>query len=510
MPTGADVMFETAVAAGVNTCFANPGTTEIAMVASLDRVAGMRAVLVQFEGVASGAADGFWRATGRPAIGLFHLGPGFANALANAHNARRGHSPIINVVGDQTTWHLAADAPLTSAIENLGTWAGWHRHVVSTNDVATDMAAAIEAATSGPQGPATLVVPADVTWDQAPDEIVATNIGSLAPPKDDDVLIAATALRERGATLILGGSWLTADMAANANAIASATGCSVFTYRLPNYEAGVGVDRIREIPYFPEQASAVLGDVQTAVMVGTPEPVTFFGYPDTPITSLPSGARQLSIGGPEIDVGLVLRSLVQELGAPAQPANSADRATPPTGPLDVDSLGLAVIAAIPEGGILVQEGVTSAAGLRRHQGSAAPHRSFGPTGGAIGGGLPLAVGAAVGAPDARVIAFQADGSSLYTIQSLWTMARENLDVTVVICSNQRYAILEVELLRAGIETPGPKAASLTSLTNPPVDFVSLAKGFGVPGEQVTTADDLNTALARGAAADGPYLIEAMI
>ncbi len=510
MPTGADVMFETAVAAGVNTCFANPGTTEMAMVASLDRVPGMRAVLAQFEGVASGAADGFWRATGRPALGLFHLGPGFANALANVHNARRGQSPIINLVGDQTTWHLAADAPLTSATENLGTWGGWHRYVASTNDISSDTAAALAAATSGPQGPATLVIPADITWEQAPDEIAPTTYGSLHHVAADRIAEAASLLGSGGATLIIGGAWLTASMAAHAAAIAEATGCRVISYRVPNFDAGVGVRRIFDLPYFPEQATAALANTRTAVLLGTPEPVTFFGYPDIASTSLAADAQKFELGAAGADVAQALADLCDHLGVTAAPAERVGVVEAPTGALTVDTLGQATAAALSEGDILVQEGVTSAAGLRRHQGSALPHRSFGPTGGAIGGGLPLAVGAAVGAPDARVIAFQADGSSLYTIQSLWTMAREGLDVTVVLCNNQRYAILEVELLRAGIEVPGPKAASLTSLANPAVDFVALAKGFGVPGERATTADELVAAIARGKSNQGPYLVEAML
>ncbi len=509
MPTGADVMFETARRAGVDTCFANPGTTEMAMVASLDRVE-VRAVLVQFEGVASGAADGFWRVTGRPAIGLFHLGPGFANALANVHNARRGASPVVNMIGDQTRDHLSADAPLTSQIELLTEWGGWTRHVAAPETAAGDMAEAIVAATTGRGGPASLIVPADVTWEDAPTEIPSFSFGTGAAVDADEVAVAAAALRAEDAMLVIGGAWFTAEMAADVAAIRAATGCRATTYRVPNNDAGADVHGVAPLPYFPEQAMGVLAGVRRAVMVGTPEPVTFFGYPDVPSTTLPADAERVFLGGEDVDVAAALRALVDELGATPVAVESRPAIDVPTGSLDAEKLGATVASLLPENSIVVQEGVTSAAGLLRNAPRATRHRTIGPTGGAIGGGLPLAVGAAVGAPDARVVAFQADGSSLYTIQSLWTMAREGLDVTVVICNNQRYAILEVELARAGVTEPGPKAASLTSLADPAVDFVSLAAGFGVPGERVDTVEALVAAMQRGAEAEGPYLVEAML
>jgi len=511
MATGADVMYQTALAAGIDTCFANPGTTEMAMVSSLDRVDGMRAVLTTFEGVASGAADGFWRVTGRPALGLFHLGPGFANALANEHNARRGFSPVINLIGDQTTWHLAADAALTSDVERLTTWAGWHRYVASPNDISADTAAAIEAATTGPQGPASLVIPADVTWEQAPDVLSPVTLGSLRRLTADEIESVAATLQEPGAALILGGAWLTADMAHDVRAIRAATGCGAFAYRISNNEAGRGVPAVAGIPYFPEGAQRALAGVETAVLLGTDEPVTFFGYPDVPSATLPESARRVTAGGPEADVAQALADLVAALGA-TQPAttDTTEPVTAVTGALDVDSLGRNVAAGLPDDAVVVQEGVTSAAGLVRYLPSAAPHRSFGLSGGAIGGGLPMAVGAATGAPGRRVVAFQADGSSLYTIQSLWTMARESLDVTVVLCNNQRYAILDVEHARAGVEQPGPKAASLTSLADPVVDFTSVARGFGVPATRATSADEFNQQFAAALVEPGPHLIEAML
>jgi len=510
MATGAEIMFRTAARGDINVCFANPGTTEMPMVAALDRVEGMRAVLALFEGVCSGAADGYARVTGRPALTMFHLGPGFANSLANQHNARRSNTPVVNLIGDQTRTHLAFDAPLTSDIEKLTTWAGWHRYVQSPNDIATDTAAAVLAATSNGGGPASLVIPADVTWEQAPDELPNLEFGTKAVVASDRIESVAPLLAKPGTAIILTGLNLTAEVATNAVRLAAATGCAVFQYRVSNVESGRGTHRITDVPYFPEQAMAALADVSTAVLIGGEEPVTFFGYEGIRSTPLPDRCRRVELAGSADDAAAALSDLVAAVDAPEIEADDSGPIEVPTGVLDPMTLGQGVAALMPDGAILVQEGITSSGGLRHCARSAAPHRMLTILGGAIGGGLPTAVGAAVGAPDRPVVAFQADGSSMYTIQSLWTMARENLDITVVLCNNQRYAILQVEMARSGIEVPGPIAESLTRLDSPALDFTALAKAMGVPATRASTADELCAQLARSIAEPGPHLIEAML
>lgn len=510
MATGAEIMFRTAARGDINVCFANPGTTEMPMVAALDRVDGMRAVLSLFEGVCSGAADGYARVTGRPALTMFHLGPGFANSLANQHNARRSNTPVVNLIGDQTRTHLAFDAPLTSDIEKLTTWAGWHRYVQSPNDIAADTVAAILAATSDGGGPASLVIPADVTWEQAPDELPDLEFGTKTRVSADRIEDVAPLLSEPGTAIILTGLGLTADVADDAARLVAHTGCAVFQYRVSNVDTGRGTHRITDVPYFPEQAMAALADVKTAVLIGGEEPVTFFGYEGVRSTPLPVGCRRVELAGKADDAAAALADLVGALDAPEVESEDPGPVDVPTGPLDPMSLGQGVAALMADGAILVQEGITSSAGLRHCARSAAPHRMLTILGGAIGGGLPAAVGAAVGAPDRSVVAFQADGSSMYTIQSLWTMARESLDITVVLCNNQRYAILQVELARAGIEVPGPIAESLTRLDSPALDFTALAKGMGVPATRATTADELCTQFAAAVSEPGPHLIEAML
>jgi len=508
---GAEMMFRTALAAGVDVCFANPGTTEMAMVAALDRVPGIRPVLGLFEGVCSGACHGYARVADRPALGLYHLGPGYVNALANLHNARRSFTPVVNLVGDQASWHLPYDAPLSSDTTKLATWVGWHRHVNSASRLASDTAAAIHAATDGAGGPATLVIPADTTWDDAPPEIPEVGFGSRRTVPADRVMEAAAALRSGDSALIVGGPLVTAEMAADMARIAAATGCRPLRYRAATNELGLGRHFIPDIPYFPEAAARATAGVRTAVLLTEGEPVTFFGYPDIPSTTLPADCRRLQLAGVADDIARCLSDLADAVGAgPATPPPAPDPLPAATGPLDIMSLGRVLAAEMPENAVLVQDGITSAAGFLTMTDRAAPFRMIQAMGGAIGAGLPTALGAAIAAPDRRVMCLQSDGSAMYTIQALWSMAREGVDVTVIMANNHRYNILQMELHRAGIDQPGPNALALTELSNPDLDFCSLARGMGVPASRATTAEELTEAVARANATPGPTLVEAIL
>jgi acetolactate synthase-1/2/3 large subunit len=508
--TGADLLVATALANGIDHCFANPGTTELHLVQALDREPRMRSVLCAFEGVCSGAADAFARMTGRPALGLYHLGPGFANALANVHNARRHHTPMVNVIGDQASWHLDADAPLTSDIAALSQWTGRLVEMASPDDAARAMADAIHGALAGPLRISNLVVPADHAWGGATGEPVMIDRRPPTGPDTDTVAAAAEALARPGGALVLDGASISARALRLADAIRRATGCVVTSGRPARQELGVDVPDIGQLPYFPQPLQQALAGVTAAVLTGAGEPVTFFGYPDTPSYPLPNAAERIVLHRPDDDLEAVLTAVADELGL--DPTEGAGRTADPLpavdqGPLGVRNLGQAFAAAISEGSIVVSEAISSGGGYRALAPSAAPHTLLAVTGGAIGGGLPAAVGAAVAAPDRPVLALQADGSALYTIQSLWTMAREQLDVTVVICANRRYQILDVELAAAGIEL---SSSDLTSLDSPAIDFTSLAVGFGVPGVSVSTGEELERALERAAGEPGPHLIEAVL
>jgi acetolactate synthase-1/2/3 large subunit len=516
---GAEVLLETSRQLGIEVCFANPGTTEMPLVAALDRV-GLRAVLGLFEGVCTGAADGYARMAERPAATLLHLGPGFANGLANLHNARRAGSPVVNWIGDQATWHLSADAPLTSDIRALAGTVGWVRSAVSAAGLAQDGADALAAALGPPSGVASLIIPVDAQWNEAPQPHSKHGAAVRAASRRRAEIIgsadalegALRALRGPVCGLLLGGRALRGPALHAAARIQAHTGCRVWTETFAaRHERGAGLPDFPRLPYFPEQARATLSGVEELVLVGTRNPVAFFAYPNQPSRLAPEPCTITTLCGAHDEAAASLEALAHELGAPHEVAlEERPRVAPASGPLDVGALGRTLAALQPEGAIVVDEAATSGLAWAAHAAAAPPHTVLALTGGAIGQGLPCAVGAAIARPGQRVIAFQADGSGLYTLQALWTMAREALDVTVVICANRLYRILQVELARAGIAEPGPAAHRLTQLGPPPIDWVAAARAFGVPGTSVRSAEELAQALRSSFAAAGPSLIEAVL
>jgi acetolactate synthase-1/2/3 large subunit len=511
--TGADLLLRTALAAGVDTCFANPGTTEMPLVAALDRAPGMRAVLGLFEGVCTGAADGWARMTGRPALALLHLGPGLANGLANLHNARRAATPLLVVVGDHATWHLDADPPLASDVVSLANpVSGWVRATRRAADVAADTAAALEAAWAPPGAVATLIVPADCQWDEAEGGPVPVRRSDPAAVSGARIDAAAAAARAGGAALLVGGAALGARGLRAAARLRGAGLRVLHDTFVARLERGAGLPDLERVPYFPEQGAQALAGVRTLLLAGTRDPVAFFGYPGGRSRLAPDACARLVLAAPEEDAVTALEALADALGAPREaPAEPPrPRPAPPTGALDVAALGQALAALQPEGAIVVDEGLTSSAPWFAASAAAPPHTVLALTGGAIGQGLPCAAGAALACPGRKVIALQADGSGMYTPQALWTMAREGLDVAVVICANRSYRILQVELARAGIAEPGPAARALAELRPPELDWSALARGLGVPAVRVGDADALVKELAHALATPGPSLVEALL
>ena len=516
MTTAAVTLVETAVRAGIEVCFANPGTSELPIVAAMDREPRLRAVLGLFEGVCTGAADGWARMTGRPAATLLHLGPGLANGLANLHNARRARTPVVNWIGDHATHHVGFDTPLTSDIAALAGSVGWVRRVRSPADMAEASLAVVEAALGPPGRVASLIVPADCQWLPGGDPLSRPPAAASRELPGGAVEQAARLLRGGAGALLLGGTALTERGLRAAARVAAATACGVWIETFPaRQECGRHVPAFPAVPYFPEQARAALADARGLVLAGACEPIAFFAYPGQPSRVVADGTPLVVLADPEagVDAAIALEALAREVNAPAVVAATPAAAVPfvTTGrPLDPDVLGHAVAAFTPEAAIIVNEAATTGLSWSAaHAGSAAPHTILGLTGGAIGQGLPVALGAALVCPGRRVIAFQADGSALYTLQALWSMARERADVTVVICANRRYHVLQIELARANIE-PGPEALSLTDLTRPAIDWVALATGFGVRAWSVGTDTDLAAALGRALAEPGPSLIEAVL
>lgn len=512
---GAQSLLETFVAAGIDVCFTNPGTSEMHFVAALDKQPGMRAVLGLFEGVVTGAADGYARMAGKPACTLLHLGPGLANGLANLHNARRARSPIVNVVGEHATYHRPLDAPLASDIAGFAApVSGWIRSADQPSEVAGDAAAAVQAARTPPGQIATLILPADTAWNEAAGPARPLEPPSRTPVASERVDEVIRVLRSgEPCALLVNGLGVGEAGQRLVGRIARQTGARVFgdTF-LARVPRGAGRVELPRLPYFAEQALEALAGVRHLILIDTKAPVSFFAYPGSASELTPPGCEVHVLSHPGEDTVPALEAVVEAVGAAAVDPVLQPHAPPgpPHGALGPDTIAAAIGALLPEHAVLMNESVTSGVALQASTATAAPHDWLDLTGGAIGLGLPAAVGAAVACPDRRVVALQADGSAMYTIQALWTMARENLDVTVVLFNNRKYAILQVEFMRVGAENPGPKAMSMLDLSRPDLDFVQLARGMGVPAIRATDAGGFSTALAESFATPGPYLIEAIL
>jgi acetolactate synthase-1/2/3 large subunit len=514
--TGAELLLRTAAAAGVEVCFANPGTTELGLVNALDAVPAVRPVLCQFEGVCSGAADGFGRMRDLPALALFHLGPGLSNGLANLHNARRARTPLVALVGGHATWHDALDAPLASDIETLARPVSrFVRTSSSAGALGRDAADALAAAMAAERGVATLVVPSDCQAGDAPGPVPKVAPAAEARVPADRVAGVAAALRAGGpSALFLGGRALRERGILAAARAAGQAGARHVSECFPaRMERGAGLPPVERIPYFPERAAAALAGLGTLVLAGAPEPVAFFGYPGQPSRFTPAGCELRVLASPGEDVEAALEDLAEALGAPprAAPAEArrGDEPAVPDGPLTPAAVSALVARMQPEHAIVVDESATTGLGWFRPSATSPRHTLLTVTGGSIGMGPPCATGAALAEPGRTVIDFQGDGGAMYTLQALWTQAREGLHVVTLLCNNRSYRILEVEQQRSGI-APGPRAASLTDLGGPAVDWTLLARGMGVPARRVATTEALRGALGRSLAEPGPHLIELMV
>jgi len=517
MTTGADLLCDVLLANDVDVCFANPGTSEMHFVAALDRKPQLRCILGLFEGVVTGAADGYARMADKPAATLLHLGPGLANGLANLHNARRASTPIVNVVGDHATYHLKYDAPLTSDIDSLARpMSKWVGRVTSVNDLRGKAEEAYVAARRAP-GVSTLILPADVAWGEArfenPSRVElparpAYSIGALRA--------AAAALKSGGRTaLVLSGRAMRADALDIAGRISAATGADLIAYRAARWERGAGRVAPRPTPYPLEAAMATFKTYSTVILIGAQEPVAFFAYPGKPSQLLPQGCEIIALAGVEHDLLAVLDALAGEVAAaglkPAGINNPTARDLPlPDGALTPDALTTIVARALPEGAILCDEILTSLGRLPALSSTMAPFDHLPLTGGAIGIGIPLAVGAAVACADRKIVLLQADGSGMYTVQGLWTQARESLNVLTIVASNRGYATLKGEMRNVGVNQFGRNARRMIDIDDPGLDWCSLAKGMGVEAARAETVAQFADLFERGLRHSGPFLIEAML
>jgi acetolactate synthase-1/2/3 large subunit len=510
---GADALISTLVANEVTACFANPGTSEMQFVAALDGAPAMRPVLCQFEGVATGAADGYGRIADKPACTLLHLGPGYGNGVANLHNARRAFTPIVNVIGDHATYHRQYDAPLNSDIATLVKPNSlWAKSADSADAVASLTAEAVAASYGPPGGPVSLILPADAAWLPAKGDVVIAQKPVRPAPSGAAVDAAARAIKAaKKPVVLLGGQACRAESLKEAGRL-KAAGVEVFTDTfVARQPRGAGGFTPRKMQYFGEMALAELEGVDLMVLVGTTMPVAFFAYPDRPSVLVPEGCDTLTLAERNEDSAAGLAALADAIGAPKEgPSQALKLPDAPSGALNAYHVGAAIARHMPEGAIVCDDAVTSGTGVSANTAGARPHDLLALTGGAIGIGLPMAIGAAVAAPDRKVLSLNGDGAAMYTVQALWTMARENLDITVVVFANYTYRILNVEMERTGAGKAGPSARKLLDLGDPNIDWVPLAKGLGLPAVSCSTAEDFGKAFQGAMAQRGPMFIEAKI
>lgn len=507
---GADALITTLCDNGVTACFANPGTSEMQFVSALDREPRMRSVLCLFEGVATGAADGYGRIAGTPACTLLHLGAGYANGGANLHNARRAATPLVNVIGDHATYHRQYDAPLNSDIAG---WAApnslWVKSAETPDEVGALAAEAVQASYGAPGGCASLILPADSAWLEAKGK--GPTLAKPVRPVVSADTAAAMARRVKDASkplILIGGSACGAQGAAAAGRLA-ALGYRVMTETfVARQSRGAGRFSPDRMLYFGEMALADLDGVDLIVLVETTTPVAFFAYPDRPSVLVPEGCEEATLCGKNGDGPAALTALADALGAPeAGLTVDLDLPERPNGEINPYKLGASVARHMPDNAIVCDDAVTAGLPIFQSTKQARPHDWLMLTGGAIGMAIPLAIGAAVAAPDSKVLSLNGDGAAMYTVQGLWTIAREKLDVTTVVFANHVYRILNIEMGRTGAGNPGPAARKLLDLGEPRIDWVSLASGLGVPAERVETAEAFDEAMARAMTGTGPRFIE---
>ena len=511
---GGQALIRTLVNSGVDVCFMNPGTSEMHFVAALDDVPEMRGVLALFEGVATGAADGYARMADRPAATLLHLGPGLGNGLANLHNARKAKTPIVNIVGDHATYHKRFDAQLESDIETVAkNVSRFIRTTLTPAGIGGDTLDAVAAALGPPGAVATLILPADVSWTEGAEPKQAQPTARRREPASHIVEAIAKAIRSGEPTAILiGGTACRERPLLAASRIAASTGakllCETFPSRL---ERGARLPNVDRIAYLAEFAAMQLDGLKHLVLVDAKAPVSFFAYPDKASYLVPDGCEVHTLADPSEDAAAALDALAELVGATEQPQRAPeDRPEIPTGPLTAETVCKALGALMPDDAIVSDEGNTAGLYAAGNTAGAPRHDWLCLTGGAIGQGLPVAVGAAVASPGRRVISLEADGSAMYTLQSWWTMARESLDVTTVLFNNRSYAVLNMELARVGATGHGDKAKEMLDLKRPDLDFVSLAKGMGLDAWRATTSEEFTESLERSLGTPGPSVIEAIV
>ena len=493
---------------------------------ALSGVGGVRTVLGLHENVVTGAGDGYARMARRPAMTLLHLGPGLANGLANLHNAKRASSPMLNLIGTMATWHTAADASLQMDVESLtqtvSCWASLLPSRELLHTFAREAIARVSAFAS-PDGCriATLLLPHDLQW-QICSHSGAHMEPSLIVPSSGGGVVAIDALLQdlaeagRRGALLLGGEALCEPMLSVFASYARCVGTAILCVNeFARADRGQGRPAVRRIPYHSQQAREFLESFTVMVFINAVEPTAQFGYPESISTLVSSHSKIHRIPFAELSAvlhhlqGAISRDAAGELEPMAFPSNLF----PPDGILTAPKMWQLVAGLQPlDTIIIVDESLTSGGEYWEASQHSPPFSHLSQTRGAFRNGPPCAVGAALACPDRHVINLQADSSGLYSSQALSTQARERLNITTVVCANNAYGILQVDLARQKPKFGGRGCVvnALTQLNDPPIDWVNLAAGYGVLAVTVNTCEELARELSTAIDAQGPRVIVASL
>jgi acetolactate synthase-1/2/3 large subunit len=505
--------------AGLDTCFANPGTSEMQLVYEIGRTKGMRAVLCLQENTVTGAADGYARMAGKPAFTMLHVASGFANGIGNLHNAGRANTPMVNVVGANATYHqpnFCEHELINGRVADLARPVShWTQEARTADELGVLAALAANHARTGAGKICTLIAPTNCQWDPA-----LAPPAPLPPPQRPQVAresideVATLLANGKKTALLLGSHALYGEGLELAGRIATRTGVDLLGEMwVARLARGEGRVPVRLVPYLREHAAFFLQGYEQLILLGAQLPMSTFAYQGAPLNKLPASCQVTALATVENDLLAVLRELAQAVAAPAQPGARTARASAaaPTGALSADAIGQSLCLLMPQDAILVNDGATCSPPIVNRTAGARAHDYLdGSRGGALGGGLPLALGAAIACPERRTILLQGDGSGMYASQALWSMARERTDVVVIVLRNDNYAILEVELARVREGDANDTMLSMMHLDDPVLDWVKLAEAHGVAATRATTAEEFHVQLEDALQQRGPHLIEAKV
>ncbi|MDR3635361.1 MAG: acetolactate synthase large subunit [Isosphaeraceae bacterium] len=514
---GAQSLFKSLVDAGITTCFANPGTSEMQLVYEIGITDAVRPVLCLQEDVVTGAADGYGRMKGAPAFTLLHVACGFANGIAMVHNAARANTPVVNVVGTNASYHQAnypehelVNGRVSDLARAVSHWCGEARSASHLGELG---AAAAALAKTGKV--CTIVAPTNCHWDEAnPPPTPPSSSGR--PQVAPEAIARAAGMLSNGKKtgLVLGNLALQGEALECAGRVAARTGAVLLAETFPSrYLArGEGRPPVDPIPYEFEIGVKFLEPFEQLVFVGSGLPVATFAYKNKPTLKSPPGCDLFAMASADEDLETALRALAEASGATGTPAlQPRTPASPPSGELTAAAIGQTLCSLLPENAILVDEAATNGPPIYAATKGARAHDYLNPvTGGAIGGGPPMALGAAIACPDRKVVLLQADGSGMYTVQALWSMAREKADVIIIVLKNDAYAILGLELARVRERETNAKMKSMLDLGKPTLGWVEIATGLGVPATRVGTAEEFHQRFEAALGAKGPQLIECQV